>query len=187
MEVTKWLKPLVSVSRIGDSASVQAVTRVNAEQASKRSMRRPTRQPFRGRLTRLGEAEKLLRRRISSCHRSALIAIEWLRHSNSFFGLRLKSFPTEAVYLPQSLMHCLRLSAHRVFSSKLRVERSWNRMRRTHELYAAAQFAVHMDFVVVADDDVVEITAQPTRRTAPKLPDRCIEALNRSILLSSDP
>jgi hypothetical protein len=34
MEVTKWLKPLVSVSRIGDSASVQAVTRVNAEQAS---------------------------------------------------------------------------------------------------------------------------------------------------------
>src|SRR6202011_4131167 len=34
MEVTKWLKPLVSVSRIGDSASVQAVTRVNAEQSS---------------------------------------------------------------------------------------------------------------------------------------------------------
>jgi hypothetical protein len=33
MEVTKWLKPLVSVSRIGDSASVQAVTRVNAVQA----------------------------------------------------------------------------------------------------------------------------------------------------------
>jgi hypothetical protein len=28
MEVTKWLKPSVSVSRIGDSASVQAVTRV---------------------------------------------------------------------------------------------------------------------------------------------------------------
>ena len=26
MEVTKWLKPLVSVSRIGDSASVQAAT-----------------------------------------------------------------------------------------------------------------------------------------------------------------
>jgi hypothetical protein len=30
-EVTKWLKPSISVSRIGDSASVQAVTRVNAE------------------------------------------------------------------------------------------------------------------------------------------------------------
>ena len=30
MEVTKWLKPSKSVSRIGDSASVQAVTRVNA-------------------------------------------------------------------------------------------------------------------------------------------------------------
>ena len=37
-------------TRIGDSASVQAATRVNAEQASKRTMRRPTRQPFRGRL-----------------------------------------------------------------------------------------------------------------------------------------
>ncbi len=36
MEATKWLKPSVSVSRIGDSASVQAVTRVNAEQASKK-------------------------------------------------------------------------------------------------------------------------------------------------------
>src|SRR5258708_11504172 len=45
-EVTNWLKPSESVSRIGDSASVQAVTRVNAEQASKRTMRRPT--PWRG-------------------------------------------------------------------------------------------------------------------------------------------
>ena len=61
MEVTKWLKPLVSVSRIGDSASVQAVTRVNSEQSSKRTMRRPTRQPFRGRLIRLGEAERRVR------------------------------------------------------------------------------------------------------------------------------
>jgi hypothetical protein len=50
MEVTKWLKPSESVSRIGDSASVQAATRVNAEQSSKRTMCRPTRQPFRGRL-----------------------------------------------------------------------------------------------------------------------------------------
>jgi hypothetical protein len=41
MEVTKWLKPSISVSRIGDSASVQAATRVNAEQASKRTMCRP--------------------------------------------------------------------------------------------------------------------------------------------------
>ena len=54
MEVTKWLKPSDSASRIGDGASVQAVTRVNAEQASKRTMRRPTRLPYRGRLTRLG-------------------------------------------------------------------------------------------------------------------------------------
>ena len=34
MEVTKWLKPSISGSRIGDSASEQAATRVNAEQAS---------------------------------------------------------------------------------------------------------------------------------------------------------
>ena len=33
MEVTKWLKPSDGGSRIGDRASVQAVTRVNAEQA----------------------------------------------------------------------------------------------------------------------------------------------------------
>ena len=55
MEVTKWLKPSISVSRIGDSASVQAATRVNAEQASKRKMCRPTRLPYRGRLKWLGE------------------------------------------------------------------------------------------------------------------------------------
>ena len=42
MEVTKWLKPSISVSRIGDSASVQAATRVNVEQALKRTMCRPT-------------------------------------------------------------------------------------------------------------------------------------------------
>jgi hypothetical protein len=48
MEVTKWLKPSISVSRIGDGASVQAATRVNAEQASKRTMCRPTRLPYRG-------------------------------------------------------------------------------------------------------------------------------------------
>src|SRR5260221_7277454 len=33
MEVTKWLKPSDSGSRIGDRASVQAATRVNPEQA----------------------------------------------------------------------------------------------------------------------------------------------------------
>jgi hypothetical protein len=43
MEVTKSLKPLVTVSRIGDSASVQAVTRVIAGQASSStSTRRPS-------------------------------------------------------------------------------------------------------------------------------------------------
>jgi hypothetical protein len=31
----KWLKPSINVSQIGDSASVQAATRVNAEQSSK--------------------------------------------------------------------------------------------------------------------------------------------------------
>src|ERR1700686_103100 len=61
MEVTKWLKPSESASRIGDGASVQAVTRVNAEQASKRTMHRPTRRPFRGRLIRLGEVSEAVR------------------------------------------------------------------------------------------------------------------------------
>jgi anaerobic selenocysteine-containing dehydrogenase len=45
----RWHLP--SVTKYGDSASVQAVTRVNAEQTSKRTMRRPTRQPFRARLS----------------------------------------------------------------------------------------------------------------------------------------
>ena len=55
MEETKCLKPSDSGSRIGDRASVQAATRVNAEQASKRTMCRPTRQPYRGRLIRRGK------------------------------------------------------------------------------------------------------------------------------------
>src|SRR6202790_101559 len=61
MEVTKWLKPSISVSQIGDSASVQAATRVNAEQSSKRIMRRSTRQPYRGRLIRLDEMSEAIR------------------------------------------------------------------------------------------------------------------------------
>src|ERR1700722_10896523 len=63
MEVTTWLKPSECGLRIGDRASVQAVTQVNAEQASKRTMCRPTRQPFRGRLTRLDAREKTTSRR----------------------------------------------------------------------------------------------------------------------------
>src|ERR1700716_2019762 len=73
MEATKWLKPLVSGSRIGDRASVQAATRVNAEQASKRTMRRPTRRPFRGRLIRLGEGARI---------RPATAPGEWRQHVN---------------------------------------------------------------------------------------------------------
>ena len=54
MEVTKCLKPSDKrATTYGGSASVQAATRVNAEHASKRSMRGPTRQPYRGRLIRL--------------------------------------------------------------------------------------------------------------------------------------
>src|SRR5215468_2944016 len=54
MEVTKWLKPSNSGHELV-TARVQAATRVNAEQASKRSMCRPTRPPNRGRLLRPGE------------------------------------------------------------------------------------------------------------------------------------
>ena len=60
MEVTKWLKPSISVSQIGDSASVQAATRVNAEQSS-RKMRMSTRQPYRGRLIRVDEMSEARR------------------------------------------------------------------------------------------------------------------------------
>jgi len=55
MKVTKWLKPSGSGSQIGDRANGQAATRVNAEQASKRTMCRPTRRLFRGRLIQPGE------------------------------------------------------------------------------------------------------------------------------------
>src|SRR5229473_3299375 len=70
MEVTKWLKPSISVSRIGDSASVQAATRVNVEQASKRTMCGPTRQGYRGRLIWLGARAKITPR----CYTGVLAA-----------------------------------------------------------------------------------------------------------------
>ena len=55
MEATKCLKPPDSGHEFGDRASVQAATQVNAEQTSKRSMCRPTRQWNRGRLIRVGD------------------------------------------------------------------------------------------------------------------------------------
>ena len=58
MEVTKWLKPSDSVSRIGGSASVQAATQVNAVQTSKRLLCGPTWPSYRGRLVRLGDRAK---------------------------------------------------------------------------------------------------------------------------------
>jgi hypothetical protein len=61
MEVTKWLKPSISVSQIGDGASVQAATRVNAEQSAKSAMHRSTRHPYRGRLIRLDEMSQAIR------------------------------------------------------------------------------------------------------------------------------
>ena len=60
------------VTKYGDGASVQAVTRVNAEQASKRTMRRPTRQGYRGRLTRL--------RGMSEARHPAAAPGQWRQH-----------------------------------------------------------------------------------------------------------
>src|ERR1700736_5722017 len=60
MEVTKCLKPPDSGHDFGDCAGVQAATRVNAEQTSKRSMCRPTRKWNRGRLIRMGDFERRL-------------------------------------------------------------------------------------------------------------------------------
>ena len=61
MEVTKWLKPSISASRIGDGASVQAATRVNAERASKRTMCRPTRRAISGKAEMAGRDERRIR------------------------------------------------------------------------------------------------------------------------------
>ena len=58
MEATKCLKPSDSCYEFGDGASVRAAMRVNAEQASKRTMCRPTRKWNRGRLKRLGETSE---------------------------------------------------------------------------------------------------------------------------------
>src|SRR6201987_1766371 len=58
MEVTKCLKPSDNGHGFGDRGGVQAATRVNAEQASKRTMCRPTRKWNRGRLTRLGDTSE---------------------------------------------------------------------------------------------------------------------------------
>ena len=63
MEVTKLLKPPVYKGRKGDSASMQAVTRVNAEQASKTIMQVPTRR-------RLGEGRRGGRVRANSFRRT---------------------------------------------------------------------------------------------------------------------
>ncbi len=46
MEATKSSEPLTQRVAFGDSASRQAVTRVNAEQASKDVMWKPTRHDF---------------------------------------------------------------------------------------------------------------------------------------------
>src|SRR6266478_1259985 len=88
MEVTKWLKPSISVSRIGDSASVQAATRVNAEQASKRTMCGPTRLPYRGRLKWLGEMSE---------EAAVLVVQRWILarlRDRRFFSLALKNYAT---------------------------------------------------------------------------------------------
>ena len=58
MEATKCLKPSDSCYEFGDGASVRAAMRVNAEQASKRTMCRPTRKWNWGRLKRLGETSE---------------------------------------------------------------------------------------------------------------------------------
>ena len=58
MEVTKLLKPPVSRVAFGDLASLQAVTRVNAEQASKRITQELTRRHFGESRMSMGEHER---------------------------------------------------------------------------------------------------------------------------------
>jgi hypothetical protein len=58
MEVTKCLKPSDNGHEFGDRASVLAATRVNAEQASKRTMCGPTWKWDRRRLIRMVNLER---------------------------------------------------------------------------------------------------------------------------------
>src|SRR5882757_9878433 len=123
MEVTKWLKPSISVSRIGDSASVQAATRVNVEQASKRTMCRPTRLPYRGRLKWLDELSEdyapLLHRGIGGGMYTRKFEIDGQRH---FAG---------AAQHPRDLRRCgYEIGQHRLIAGdfpedgKLRIDRA---------------------------------------------------------------
>jgi hypothetical protein len=79
MEETKWLKPSVSVSRIGDSASVQAVTRVNVEQSTfqTQSPQRETMQSFdmgdRGAWLQLGQPETARASDMAPCARNRIL------------------------------------------------------------------------------------------------------------------
>ncbi len=66
MEVTKLPKPSMERVALGDSASRQAVTRVNAEQASKRVMWEPTRTEIRGRPPSLGDTGERQNARLRS-------------------------------------------------------------------------------------------------------------------------
>ena len=86
MEVTKWLKPSDSVSRIGDSASVQAATQVNAVQTSKRTMCGPTWPSYRGRLIRLGERAKTTPSRCTGVVAAACTQGKRTQHGNPNTG-----------------------------------------------------------------------------------------------------
>ena len=56
MEATKWLKPSVKrVPKFGESARMQAVTRVNAEQSLEKDDAQAHPTALSGRLTRLGK------------------------------------------------------------------------------------------------------------------------------------
>ena len=74
MEVTKWLKPSISVSRIGDSASVQAVTRVNAEQASKKDDAQADPTTLSGKADTAGEMSEVVR--------PAAVPGQWRQHAH---------------------------------------------------------------------------------------------------------
>jgi hypothetical protein len=88
MEATKWLKPLVERVTLGDLASVQAVTRVNAEQTSKTLMRRPTRPPLRGRLARPGKRAKKAPGRFAGVWATACTQGGHAQHGKPLGGVR---------------------------------------------------------------------------------------------------
>jgi integrase len=115
----------------GDSASVQAVTRVNAEQASKRTMRRPTRLPFRGRLIRLGE--------VSIAIRSAAAPGYWRQHVHKESARNTGS--PKAIRMPPRFLAHVRRWKRRQLANAFLIEWQGEPVKRLNKAFRSVRRA----------------------------------------------